>query len=350
MDFFADIHFLDKQYFYMFFLLPVIIFYYYFSNKKNSKKIVFLEDMQKIYWKINYFFIWKIILITLIFSVFIIILANPNKINVSENIKKNWIDIVFALDISKSMEAEDLKPTRIEAAKNILQSFIKNLKTDRVWLVVFAWKPLTSIPLTFDYNILDETLWNLTTDSLNQNVRWLNWTAVWDALLISKKLFLKQLFHPPTPSLKPKGKGEDEKEKNREKVIILLTDWDSNRWINPVLVAKLLKKEKIKIYTIWIGSKKWWIIKFKVWPFVQTQTIPPLNEETLKEISKISNWEFFRAVDNKSFEKIFEILSKLAKNDIEVKIIKNTKEYYKIFWIILVILIFLLFLLENRKN
>jgi Ca-activated chloride channel family protein len=230
-----------------------------------------------------------------------------------------------------------LKPTRIESAKKILKKFIKNLKTDRVWLVVFAWKPLSSVPLTFDYNILWETLDNLTTDSLNQNIPWLNWTAVWDAILIAKKLFKAPVF------------SEEKEKKNREKVIIVLTDWDSNKWINPILVAKILKKEKIKIYTIWIGSKSGGILKFKIWPLVQTTRIPPLNEKTLREISKISSWEFFRATDNKSFEKIFENLKKLEKQDIEVKILKNKKEYYKPFYIILIILIFLLFLVENRK-
>ncbi len=336
MDIFSNIHFIDKQYFLLFILLPIIIFYYYFTSKKNAKKIFFLDDLQKIYWKINYFFIFKIILISLIFSVFVLFLANPHKINIEEKIKKNGIDIVFALDISKSMEASDLKPTRIEMSKKILKKFIKNLKTDRVGLVVFAWKPLTSVPLTFDYNILSEILDNLTTDSLNQNIPWLNWTAVWDAILISKKLF--------------KSSKQKQEEKNREKVIIVLTDWDSNKWINPILVAKILKKEKIKIYTIWIGSKKWGIIKFKIWPLVQTTRTPPLNEKTLREISKISYWEFFRATDNESFEKIFKNLEKLEKNDIEVKIIKNNKEYYKPFYIILLILIFLLFLVENRKN
>lgn len=344
MSILNNIHFLEKQYFLLFFVVILIIIYLYYINKKNTKKIHFLDDLQKIYWKINYNFIFRISLITLILSLFIILLANPNKINVSEKIKKNWIDIVFALDISKSMEASDLKPTRIEAAKKILKNFIKKLKTDRVWLVVFAWKPLNSIPLTFDYNILDETLDNLTTDSLNQNVAWLNWTAVWDAILISKKLF-KTNF--PLNNI---TNQENKKEGKREKIIIVLTDWDSNKWINPVLVAKLLKKEKIKIYTIWIGSKNGWILKFKVGPFMHQTRIPPLKEAPLKEISKITNWEFFRATDNKSFENIFRELEKLEKNDIEVKIVKNVKDFYELFWWILLFLIFILFLYENRKK
>jgi Ca-activated chloride channel family protein len=66
----------------------------------------------------------KTILLTLIFINFILIVANPNTTNVSENIEKNGIDIVMALDISGSMEAEDLKPSRIEAAKIVINDFI----------------------------------------------------------------------------------------------------------------------------------------------------------------------------------------------------------------------------------
>jgi Ca-activated chloride channel family protein len=68
----------------------------------------------------------------LIFINFIFILANPNKTNISENIEKNGIDIVIALDISGSMEADDLSPNRIEAAKVVISNFIKKLKTDRL--------------------------------------------------------------------------------------------------------------------------------------------------------------------------------------------------------------------------
>jgi len=277
MDFFYNTDFLQKWYFILFLLIPIVLYLFY-RQAKNSFNFIFFDDLKKIFWWNSYFFYGKIILIVLILTNFILLFADPNTSNVKQNINKNWIDIVVALDISWSMEAEDLKPNRIEAAKNVISNFVWKLKTDRLWLVVFAWKPFTSIPLTFDYNILKENIANLSTKNINQNVHWLNWTAIWDAVLMAKTLFKA-----------PKWQDKEDYKK-REKVIILLTDWDANVWVDPVLAWLSAKKEWIKIYTIWIWSEKWWIINYKVWPFNRQSKVPPLNDKTLKKIAQDTWW------------------------------------------------------------
>ena len=337
MNIFSDIEFVKKWYFLLFLFVPIIL---YFFNKKQKDGVdfIFLDDIKEIFKSSLYIYYIKIILLFLILINFILIIANPNTTNVSENIKKNGIDIVIALDISWSMEAEDLKPNRIESAKSVINGFIENLKTDRLWLVVFAWRPFTSIPLTFDYNILKETISRLWTENINQQKRWLNWTAIWDAILMWKTLFSKK-----------------EEDKEREKVIILLTDWDANSWVDPVLAWLSAKKEWIKIYTIWIWNEKWWLITYNNWPFKQQVKVPPLNDKALKQIAKDTNWEYFRAVDNNAFNEIFNNLQKLEKNDIEVDIKKDYREYYDPFLYILIMLLglfnFVMFLRpELRKN
>ncbi len=323
-------NFLHKEYLWFWILVFLVIFWYFYISKKNSIYINFFDDLKNKYQKFNYLFFLRLFLIIWIFLIFIVILADPQKINVKENIKKNWIDIVLALDVSKSMDANDLSPTRIEKAKQLIIDFLTKQKTNRVWLVIFSWQPISSIPLTFDYNILISTIKNITTDSIKQDFNLFSWTAVWDALLIWQKMF---------------------KDKNREKVIILLTDWDSNKWVNPVLVSEdILKNQKIKVYTIWIWSKSWWYISYKTAFFNRLAKIPPLNEKTLRKISKITSAEFFRASDDKTFEKIFKKLESLEKNEISVKTIKINSWDYKKFFYILLILISSLFVLELRKN
>ncbi len=330
-----NLTFINPEYFWGLLLIPVILYLFY-KKQKQSFEFSFYKDLKKIFKNNSYKFYLKIIILFLILLDFILILANPNISNVEEKIKKNWIDIVIALDVSWSMQAEDLKPNRIEAAKNVISKFIKKLKTDRVWLVVFAWKPFTSIPLTFDYNIHLETLKRLWVETINQNKNGLNWTAIWDAILMAKTL-----FKPP--------KNESEKDyKKREKVIILLTDWDANTWVDPKIAALLAKKEKIKIYTIWIWSEKWWYISYQVWPFIQKQKIPPLNTKDLKYIAKQTQAEFFRATDNRAFEKIFQKLSSLEKNDIKVEVNREFKEYYDYFVYSLIFLVFVFFTLIIR--
>jgi len=321
MNILQDITFLNPEYFWGIILIPVILYFFY---KRLNSGINFLNfaDLKKVYKNNNYKFYLSIILLWLILLNFIVIFANPNKVNISEKVKKNWIDIVIALDVSGSMEANDLKPNRLEAAKNVIDWFLKKMQTDRVWLVVFAWKPFTSIPLTFDYNILSETLKNLSTETINQQKRWLSGTAIWDAILMSKTLFKSK---------------DDKKDENREKVIILLTDWDANVWVDPKIAALSAKEDWIKIYTIWIWSKSWGYITYNVWGFVQRQKIPPLNDRDLKYIAQVTSWEYFRADNNRTFEAIFNHLQKLEKNDIEVELKKRYSQKYDIFIYSLVI-------------
>ena len=173
MDILQTIQFLNPRYFLFLILIPFIVYLFYKKDKQGIN-FIYLKDLKTCFKSQNYKFYIKIILLILILINFIIILSNPNITNISKKIKKNGIDIVIALDISWSMDAEDLKPSRIESAKRVINNFIGKLKTDRLWLVVFAWKPFTSIPLTFDYNILKETIARLKTDNINQQKRWLN--------------------------------------------------------------------------------------------------------------------------------------------------------------------------------
>ena len=342
MNIFSNIEFLNKGYFIL--ILFVLLFVYYFYKKQKSWiNFVFIKDVKNIFNKNSFKFYLKITLLFLILINFVLILANPNTTNVSKKEQKNGIDIVIALDISWSMEAEDLKPNRIEAAKSVISGFINKLETDRLWLVVFAWKPFTSIPLTFDYNILSESISSLTTNNIDQNERWLNGTAVWDSILMAKTLFKA-----------PKDVTQEEYNQ-REKVIILLTDWDANVWVDPVLAWLSAKEAWIKVYTIWIWSLEWWVLNYTVWAFKKQQKIAPLNDEDLKQIAEDTGASYFRAEDNNTFTSIFNELSKLEKNDIDVEIKKEYSEYYDIFLYSLTILLTLFSYLmlsniEIKKN
>ncbi len=306
------------------FFIPVLVYLIYNKYKKYSPYFKFISDLEKVFKRGKLRLFGEIWVIGLILVMFTLILANPQTINSTQTINKKWIDIVFALDISKSMDANDLQPSRIEAAKNILEKFIDKLKNDRIWLVVFAGKPIVSLPLTFDYNIVKQTIKNITTDTINQNINWLDWTNIWDSLLMASNLF---------------------KDKKRQKIIILLTDWDTNRGINPQIAAKYLAQKNIKVYTIWIGSPNWGYITYKIWPFIQKQYIPPLNWQALKQIAEITNWKYFRATSNDILNKIFKSLEKLTKTNIKVKKqILYKPIYWPFAWIILFLLTWFLWI------
>ena len=328
--------FLNKWYFVLLLIIPLVIYLYYLKQKKNWIKFRFIDDIQSVFWKFNYFFWLKIWILSSILWIFIVVLANPNKVNVNTDIKKNWIDVVFTLDVSESMNAEDLVPTRIKAAKKIIGQFVSKLKNDRVWLVVFAGKPFTSLPLTFDYNVVKQTLSRIKTSILNKQA-WLGGTAIWDGLLMAQTL-----FRPPT--------GMSKKDyKKRQKIVILLTDGDANKWVNPVIAWEYLKKYGIKVYAIWLGSRQWWYITYNDGFFTQRAKIPPLKEWALREIAKITGWKFYRATDTQSLHNIFQDIQKLTKTDIKVKVKKVYNPEYMLFVYILIVLMWIYIYLKLKE-
>ncbi len=325
--------FLEPKWFILIVFLPIIVYLFYKWYKRKSLFFNFTNDLSKIfkYWKIK--IIIKLFFFSIIFINFIAILANPNIKNITKDISKNWIDIVLVLDISSSMEAEDLKPNRILAAKKIISNFLDKLNNDRVWLVVFAWKPFISLPLTFDYNVVKEILKNISIKTINQNNIEMQWTAIWDALLMANNLF----------------KNKNDKKTKREKIIILLTDWDANRWVDPILASKFLKNKWIKIYTIWIWSNKWWYISYKIWPFIKKIKVPKLKENTLKQIANITNWKFFRATDNTTLKNIFNTISKLTKTEIKIKENIEYKPMYTLYLYSLILVMLLYIFLKIKE-
>jgi len=297
-----------------------------FLNKKNKKNIT-LKITEII----------KKLLLIIITILLIIIIARPQNNYEEEQTSKKGIDIIVALDISESMLADDLKPNRINAAKEVIIDFIKKLTSDRVGIVVFAGKPFTQSPLTFDYNIITQYLNELSTKTINQNVRGLSGTAIGDAIL--------------------SGITKLEKNKDRSKVIILLTDGEANTGIDPIVASQMAKEKNIKIYTIGIGQKNGYPLQY-----IDTRgqkrnytdrsgkpVLTYLDEKTLKEISNISNGKYFIASNNSKLNEIFNEINKLEKTKIEINNITKYKEAYSIYAYVTILLFIAYLALEYNK-
>ncbi len=330
------IEFLNKSYFFLLLLIPFFLYFYY----KKQKKFIYLKtfwDLKNTKNKKNILFYVNILFLILCIFWYSLILSNPNTSSSTQKIEKNWIDIVIAYDVSISMWAWDIKPNRMEAAKEVISNFAWKLQTDRLWLVVFAWKPFTSLPLTFDYKIVQDYIKNLSIETIDQTTPGLAWTWIWDALIMAKNMFKK-----------PKEMKDDEYKK-RQKVVILLTDWDANTWVDPNIAAKYLVEENIKIYTIWI----WWEKDTSFTATIKNQKlmfeIKPLNKDALKEIANIWKWEFFYAQDKETLEQIFLKLQILEKQKITINKQKLYSTFYDIFMLFLWLNLFI-FCFLNFKN
>ncbi len=327
-------NFLYPQYFLLLIPIVVILLFWYF---KWWKKIYFwnIEDIKTIYGSNSFFYKIYFIILLFIFWVFTSIFSTPVIEDYMEKNQKNWIDIQIVLDVSYSMTAEDLKPNRLEVAKDVISGFLDKIESDRVWIIVFSGKTFTSLPLSFDYNIIKKVISKIDVNIINQRYMHMQWTAIWDALVLAWESFWE--------------------EKQREKVIILLTDWEANKWIHPLVALDYINSSegelKTKIYTIWI----WWleptyvVMNDRMW-FPQRVPISGIDEETLKKVAKDTWWKYFRATDKQTLEEIFSEISKLEKKEIDSDELKINKEQFNYFIYALVVLYFLFILLKIRKR
>lgn len=305
----------------------MLFLFLYFNIRKTAKNFKFISDLEAIFWSGKNIFYTNLVLIFLIILFFSLLIANPNLKQTKIKEIRNWIDIAIVLDLSYSMMAKDIPPNRLEVAKKVISDFTSRLKTDRVGLILFSWKPFTSVPLTFDYEFITNYVKNISINNINQDYQHLQWTAIWDALLYWSNLF-------------------DEDSNNREKVIVLLTDWEANRWIDPLQAIKYVKEKWIKVHTVWI----WWnedtFVEIKNVFWKQKIMIWWIDEENLKAIANLTKWIYYRADNLNTFNKIFEELNLLQKKEIEIEKMEIIKPYYKNF----VYLIFVLFIIFINFN
>lgn len=291
-----------------------------------------LNDLKKIFWSNTIYIKIYYIFIALLLLVYFIIFTKPVFNKVEEKVNKNGIDIQIVLDVSTSMNTADLKPSRLVVAKEVIDWFLNKITSDRVWVIIFAWKTFTSLPLSFDYNIAKKIVSDISINTISQSSSRMQWTAAGDALLLAVE------------SLK-----NDEK---REKVIIFLTDWEANRGIDPLIALKYIKASNnpIKVYTIWI----WWIENSFVTvvdSFWRKTNLPVdwIDEEVLTLIANETWWKYFRAKNKEAFKEIFDEISSLEKTKLTTETI-NFNIDKSIYFVYLLVLLFLSFLILKTKK
>ena len=231
---------------------------------------------------------------------------------------KEGIDIMMALDISGTMMAEDLRPSRLEAAKNVAIDFIQSRPNDNIGLVVFAAESFTQCPLTTDHAVLV---------NLFSGIRY---GMIEDGTAIGLGL--------------ANAVSRIKESKAKSKVVILLTDGSNNRGdIAPVTAAEIAKTFGIRVYSIGVGSHG--IVNVPVQtPFGirYEQMKSEFDEQTLKKIADITGGQYFRATNNAKLREVYQEIDKLEKTKINVQEFSNKSELYFIF----ALLAFLLLLTE----
>ncbi len=257
-------------------------------------------------------------------SLLIVALARPQSTNSWQNVTTDGIDIVLTMDISSSMLAEDFKPNRMEASKDVAMEFIKARPNDRIGLVVFSGESFTQCPLTIDHTVLLNLFKNIKSGMIEDG------TAVGSGLANAITRI------------------KDSEAKS--KVIILLTDGVNNMGeIAPVTAAEIAKTFGIRVYTIGVGTKGMAPYPMKTpWGTTQYQNMEvEIDEQVLKDIAGLTDGKYFRATNNKTLKEIYHEIDSMEKAKINVTNFSKRKEEFFIWAMIAGVLLFLEIILKN---
>lgn len=274
-------------------------------KSRNKLDMALFEGGMKWQWISLLRFIPDIIYIVFIMLV-LVALARPQQINEQVEQMAEGIDIVLVLDVSGSMELQDIKPNRLEAAKEVAINFIDGRVADRIGLVVFAGDAYSLTPLTTDYQLLRENIRSIHFGMIPNDG-----TAIGSALAVA----INRMRESSAVS----------------KVAILISDGENTAGsLDPIMAARLAFAHQIKLYTIGIGKDG--LVPYDVDANGKTLLVETqLDEKSLREIASTGEGRFFRANTREGLQDIFQSIDRYEKTEIIEKRFRDAQDYYQIY-------------------
>ncbi len=312
--FFANIEYLLL----LFLLIPYIAWYIWKRKKKeatlqisDARVYAHTPKSYRIY-LLHLPFVLRIAALVMV----ILVLARPQTTNSWQNSEIEGIDIMLVIDVSTSMLAEDLKPNRLEATKEVAAQFINGRPNDNIGITLFAGESFTQCPLTVDHTVLLNLFEGIRCGVIEDG------TAI--GMGIANAV----------------SRLKDSKAKS--KVIILLTDGINNRGdISPLTAAEIARTFGIRIYTIGVGTNGVAPHPYPVGNTIKYVNQPvELDEKSLTEIAHTANGQYYRATSNSALKEVYEKIDQLERTKLSVKEFSKRQEEYRIFaWIALACLL-----------
>ena len=276
--------------------------------------------------------ILKLLTLCVAFACLSIALVNPKIGTKLETVRSEGVDIVFALDVSKSMLAEDIAPNRLEKSKQLVTQIINSLTSDRIGIIAYAGKAFPQLPITTDYASAKMFLQNTNTDILSSQG-----TAIHEAIQLAKTYY------------------DDEEQTNR--VLIIISDGEDHSG-EATDIAEEANEEGIKILTIGVGDLKGGPIPIKRNGIVLNYkkdsngetVITRLDETTLKKIAEEANGIYVNGSNtNEVVSVIKDTLDQIDKKEFESKQIADFKDQFQWFLALGILLLFIdIFFLERK--
>ncbi|MGK0253241.1 MAG: Ca-activated chloride channel family protein [Mariniflexile sp.] len=327
----------EKIWFWVLGIIPVIILFFLvlqFWKHRTQRKFADKQLLKRLSPNASLFkSVLKIIVLCLAFACLAIALVNPKIGTKLETIKREGVDIVFAVDVSKSMLAEDIAPNRLEKAKQLVTQIINNLASDRVGIIAYAGKAFPQLPITTDYASAKMFLQSMNTDMLSSQG-----TAINEAIKLATTYY------------------DDEEQTNR--VLIIISDGEDHSK-EATAVAEEANEAGIRIFTIGVGEvqggpipekRNGIVINYKKDNQGET-VITRLDEETLKNIAAEANGIYINGKNTSDVVKtIGDLLNAMDKKEFETKEFSEFKDQFQWFLGFAIFFLLLDILLLERKT
>lgn len=309
LNYFKDIQFADKHWFWLFTVIPVMIAWYIWKWKTYEGEVNYasFQLLQGIGSSLKAKFRHVLFVLRLLtISLLIMAMARPQSRSSWKDVKTEGIDIVVSLDISLSMLARDFKPNRIEVAKDVIKDFIDARPSDKIGLVIFSGEAFTQCPLTTDHKIIKNMFNDIKPGMLD------NGTAIGLGLADAV------------------ARIKDSKAKS--KVIILVSDGVNNVGeIAPLTAAEIAKTYGIRVYCVGVGSRGKALQPVGIYPngeYDYEYVDVEIDEAIMTQIANMTGGKYFRATDKESLEKTYGEIDKLEKTIISEKSFTNKAEHF----------------------
>ena len=328
----------EKGYLYLLFIIPilVVVFLYiqYWKRKKqrefgNVLLVKKLSPEKSVFKPVLKFIVFLLALVALVFG-----LVNPKIGTKMETVKREGIDIVFAVDVSKSMLAEDVAPSRLEKSKQIVSQIINQLGNDRIGIVAYAGSAFPVLPITTDYGVAKMFLQSMNTTMVSSQG-----TSLDDAIKLSNTYF--------------------DKGNKTSKLLILISDGEDHSE-GAEVAAEEANKNGMKIITIGVGTEKGGPIPMKRNGIVESfkrdnnnnVVITKMNPESLTAIAKATKGGYINGNNTKDvLAYIKKALDNIQKTEFEATQMADFQSQFQWFLGIAFTILFLdIFLLERKTN
>jgi len=324
------------EYLYLLILIPVLalVFAVMFSQRKKAlKRFGNMEVIENLMPAVSFSRpVIKSVLVLFVLASLIFGIARPQFGSKLREIKREGVEIIIALDVSNSMMAEDIKPNRLERAKQAIARLVDRLVNDKIGLIVFAGDAYTQIPITTDYVSAKLFLNTISTDIVPKQG-----TAIGSAIELGIKSFTQQ--------------------EETSKALIIISDGE-NHEDDAIEMAKQALEKGITVHTVGIGLPRGAPIPIysggqKTYrEDNQGQTIiSKLDETMLRRIANAGEGVYIRSTDTRvGLDKLFDEINKMEKQEMESKVYSDYDERFQYVFGIGLFILLLDFIILERKN